>query len=232
MKKKNKAKIEAGAVQTDVRDEGTIIREQERLAKAAKRKKRKKWKILVTVCVLAVCVAGTWYLGWGRKRMAAKTAATTVKIEKTVGQSVVYARIDEINGNEITYTIAEEVKTGGTAASDKEGSARPNKGKQNSGQDMPMPDMSQMQGGFGGNRGGMKGGNTTGNSDTGMILYDGSTYRVGTEKITQYIPVGTDVTTKLGTVTTFSRLAAGDYIALVTDKADSEEVIVAVYIIG
>ena len=69
-------------------------------------------------------------------------------------------------------------------------------------------------------------------ADTGMLVYDGVTYRVGTEVVKAYIPVGTDVTTKLGTVTTFSRLAAGDYVALVTEKDGSEDVIVAIYIIG
>ena len=47
-----------------------------------------------------------------------------------------------------------------------------------------------------------------------------------------HIPVGTNVTTKLGTVTTFSRLAADDYVALVIEKDGDEDVIAAVYIIG
>ena len=46
---------------------------------------------------------------------------------------------------------------------------------------------------------------------------------------TAFIPVGTPVTTKLGTVTTFSRLAAGDNVALVTADVDGE--IEAVYIV-
>lgn len=53
-----------------------------------------------------------------------------------------------------------------------------------------------------------------------------------TETITTYIPVGTEVTTKLGTITTFSRLAAGDYVALITEPDGDEEIIMAVYIIG
>lgn len=52
------------------------------------------------------------------------------------------------------------------------------------------------------------------------------------ESITTYIPVGTAVTTKLGTVTTFSRLTAGDYVAFITEADGDEEIIMAVYIIG
>ncbi|MED9904487.1 MAG: hypothetical protein UFG06_09920 [Lachnospiraceae bacterium] len=55
------------------------------------------------------------------------------------------------------------------------------------------------------------------NTDTGQAVQ------------TSLIPVGTPVTTRLGTVTTFSRLAAGDNVALVTDEENGE--IEAVYII-
>ena len=71
-----------------------------------------------------------------------------------------------------------------------------------------------------------------GRTEASQFTYEGTTYRVGTEKVTTYIPVGTDVTTKLGTVTTFSRLAAEDYVALVLEKDGDETVIMAVYIIG
>ena len=51
-------------------------------------------------------------------------------------------------------------------------------------------------------------------------------------QITTYIPVGTEVITKLGTTTTFSRLAAGDYVALIMEEDGDEQVIMKVYIIG
>lgn len=69
-------------------------------------------------------------------------------------------------------------------------------------------------------------------SGSGTFTYDGVSYRVTDETLTAQIPVGTKVTTKLGTITTFSRLAAGDCVALVTQKDGDKEVIVAVYIIG
>jgi ERCC4-type nuclease len=43
---------------------------------------------------------------------------------------------------------------------------------------------------------------------------------------TWLIPVGTDVVTKLGTTTSFSRLASGDYIRmLVQNSTDSQDIL-------
>lgn len=51
------------------------------------------------------------------------------------------------------------------------------------------------------------------------------------EKTQSYlIPVGTDVVTKLGSVTTFSRLAAGDTIHCLTQQEDGETVILKIWI--
>ena len=89
-------------------DESTMIREQERLEKEKKRKKQKKWKI-IAVGTCAVLVIGTvWYVGFGRK-LAKDTTTSSVKIERTLGQTVVFAKISQINGNEITYQIAQEI---------------------------------------------------------------------------------------------------------------------------
>ena len=106
------------------------------------------------------------------------------------------------------------------------------------GEGMPSFDGSGMPSWGGQGRGEMPSRGQQGNSsassrsETNQFTYDNKTYRIGSESITTYIPVGTDVTTKLGTVTTFSRLAADDYVALVIEKDGDEEVIAAVYIIG
>lgn len=213
-----------------VMDERTMIREQERLAKEAKQKKTKKYKIILSV-VLAVILIGTaWYVVWGRSFFAQTAANTTVEIKKSAGQEVVIVQITSIKGNEITYAIAEEVSAeetqGSEVSKDEAGrgemsnTAIPTEG-------MSMPDMSQMGGDIPGRRNAV----TTG-SDVDQFVYDGITYRIGEENVTTYIPVGTDVTTKLGTVTTFSRLAANDYVALVIEKDGDKEIIAAVYIIG
>lgn len=229
-------------------DEGTMIREQERLAKAEKNKKRKKLKIITAVFIVVLLVAAVWYVSWGRSMLAANTASTTVKIEKSAGQTVVYARIDEINGNEITYTIAEEVKAEETTGTERANRQSSQSGMQMQGGNIPdmsempgggeMPDMSQVQQGGRGQGGRGQKGDSSGmtqpsdRDSSTKIVYDDTTYLLGTEAVTKYIPVGTDVTTKLGTVTTFSRLAAEDYVALVMEKDGDEEIIVAVYIIG
>ncbi|BBF42353.1 endo-1,4-beta-xylanase A precursor [Lachnospiraceae bacterium KM106-2] len=58
------------------------------------------------------------------------------------------------------------------------------------------------------------------------------TYETTGESKTLQIPVGTTVTTLLGTKTTFSRIAADNVIKMVTEKnADGKTVVVAVYIV-
>ena len=242
-------------------DERTMIREQERLAKEAKKKKTKKYKIIISVVLVVALVSTVWYVGWGRNMLAQTAANTTVEIKKSAGQEVVLAQITSIKGNEITYAVAEEVITEeGQSSEDtkiesKEESAqsqrpqsqgaqgeRPSRGEGErpsfdggempswggqGGEGMPSFDGSGMP-----SRGQQGNSSASSRSETNQFTYDNKTYRIGSESITTYIPVGTDVTTKLGTVTTFSRLAADDYVALVIEKDGDEDVIAAVYIIG
>ena len=119
---------------------------------------------------------------------------------------------------------------GGGQMPDMSGGQRPDMGN---GQ---MPDMSSGQRPDMGNgqRPNMSGEQKPGRGN-GKITDTGegqSTDILESESITTYIPVGTAVTTKLGTVTTFSRLAVGDYVAFITEADGDEEMIMAVYIIG
>lgn len=58
-------------------------------------------------------------------------------------------------------------------------------------------------------------------------------YSLTGEETTMMIPVGTPVTTLLGTVTTFSRIAVDNTLKIVTEKnEDGEDTIVAIYIVG
>ncbi len=82
-----------------------------------------------------------------------------------------------------------------------------------------------------GSFGGAASGTVT-SSATDTFTYNSVTYQLTDETNTTLIPVGTDVTTRLGTVTTFARLSAGDCVALVMQEVDGEDVIMAVYIIG
>lgn len=63
------------------------------------------------------------------------------------------------------------------------------------------------------------------------ITYRETGEETGQQEQTALIPVGTEVVTRLGTVTTFSRLAAGDNVALITEEDGEETVIVRVYIL-
>ena len=313
-------------------DERAIIMEQDRLARKMKKKKYRKRKI-IAASIVAVLAAGTiWYFVWGRNMFNQETA-TTVSIKAASGQEIIYARLDSVRGNEITYTIAAQqeesessgangdaetsgrpemsgdaasggrpemsgdVASGGRpemsgdavsggrpemsgdaasggrpemsgdAASGErpdmsagygsgdqpesdsntyvqtpstvEGSAEQSTGSGDnsgggivSGEGMPnmtemtgqegMPDMSQI-------RGGMFGGQST---DSSAFTYNSIIYELTQDTGTGMIPVGTTVTTLLGTETTFSRLKAGDYVAIVATIEDGEQVIMAVYIVG
>lgn len=277
-------------------DEKSMILEQERQEKAKKRKKRKKYKWMAGILVMLLLAGGTWYAGWGRYLLAEKET-DTVEIKVSAGQSVTYAKITAINGNEITYAIAEKMdvklpQNGEESAGEgrrPDGSGRGQRGESTSdviseaplagesqrpdtsvasvgggipsmsgmpgGGEMPdmselaegmgdmfggeMPDMSNMpqggrgqMGGFGQMGGSRDNANTTSPVETNLFTYEDIVYRVGEESVTTYIPVGTDVTTKLGTVTTFSRLSAGDCVAIVTEEDGDSQIIMAVYIIG
>ena len=58
-----------------------------------------------------------------------------------------------------------------------------------------------------------------------------SQYEMTGETATVQIPVGTLVTTKLGTVTTFSRLAAGDNIKMLVQEEEGETIVLEVWIL-
>ena len=76
--------------------------------------------------------------------------------------------------------------------------------------------------------------NSQGISD-GMIpaMTPGKTYHsLGEEPVEVTIPVGTDVITKLGTTTTFARLATGDVVQMLMEKDGNDEVIVKMWIVG
>lgn len=57
-------------------------------------------------------------------------------------------------------------------------------------------------------------------------------YRSLGEERSATIPVGTDVITKLGTTTTFARLAAGDVVQMLTEKVEDDNVIIKMWIVG
>lgn len=199
-------------------DERDIIREQERLAQEKKKKIRRKRRNIL-FAILGVLVIGCvgWYRIWG-KTILSDDVRTTVEIRATANQSVMFVKVDSIGGNEISYTVLQELAAGteNTEPQDKSygenGTKRPGK----SGFSGGMPEGASEQ-------------STLGSL---ALQYNGVGYRLTDETAIVLLPVGTEVITKLGTATTFSRISAGDCLALVTEKIDGEETIMAVYIVG
>jgi hypothetical protein len=221
--------------------------------------------------------------------------AVSVKVVADASQSVVYARLDSVYGNEITYTVVNPVSEEDIAGSNEGNSGLPNRAGRENAEGMPdfgsMPqdvagtqepgNMSWEAGAEGtgsmpqgvGQQGsgnatweagaegadsmpqdaagtqepgnmpwevgaegtesmpsrGVSGGTT---GVQAALVYDNVSYALSTETGEVMIPVGTEVTTRLGTVSTFSRLRAGDYVALVMDQDGNEQVIASVYVIG
>lgn len=236
-------------------DEKSMIVKQARLEKEKKRRKNRRKKRLTLAVLLAIAAGGIWYFFWGRK--LSEDRETTVKIEKAAGQEIVYARLDSVKGNEIAYTTAEAGNT-----QEKTAEAQSVQGEMPEAQSVQsgMPEMrnagggerhsedtngkssgaevssgdrrQQVQGGSGAVLQSGEGAVFFGGSGKDGFTYDGVTYGLTGETGTALIPVGTAVITRLGAETTFSRLQAGDYVALVTEGNGDDREIVSVYILG
>ncbi len=159
--------------------------------KRLRRKKARQRKLLIGLIFLFMVALGTggYFL---QKKSKEEAANASVEIVVEEGQHVVYAQIDQIQGNEISYE--EMKKTVPEAVTNDRKQQERAKMPTGSGSDMPQQT------------------SYTATGNTG---------------VTQ-IPAGTEVTTILGAVTTFSRLGAGDIIAMVMDNDE----IIRVYIVA
>lgn len=209
--------------------------------------------------MICLCITGILMLsGCGKNAQAGTGAAEGTVLKEN--QEIVYGQIETIAGNDMTIALAEaeetEVQgkapsqgTEKTTSTDKEGQ-EPDMGS--------MPDMGEMPSGGDGSfpegipsQGGMPGqahedgeqSDSQGKKDTQEREDTRENEEQDTQKVTTYaltgetknmrIPVGTTVTTSLGTTTTFSRLAAGDMVKLVVQKEnDKDEIIVGIWIVG
>lgn len=234
-----------------------------------------KRKVIIVLMVMLLVFSGIGIAGY-------KHFFKDNKEEIVVGknQNVIVAQISKINGNEITYTIANEVDLSEIGSGNKENFAtKENRDSQDDNKDttgsenfdksqrMPEGEMPSDMGNRSmpegempsdmGNRnmpegempGGMEQGAMSaesdksedssskaenGNVDKGKedVQRNKIMYTLTGEEETTLIPVGTTVTTQLGTTTTFSRLAAGDMIKLLVEKdKDGEAVIVGIWMI-
>lgn len=217
-------------------DEATMIREQDRLAKEKKKREAAKRRNRILISFGAIVMVVILYLIWGRSFFQ-KTSSATVSIQKTDSQQIVFVKVNSINGNEIGYTVldaqeeseSEEETPSGFPSGDDFGGERPDfTGERTDfAGEMGGVDFQKSDAGtFGGKNKGQK------EEKMNVLSYDGISYILSQDSGTTLIPVGTDVITKLGTKTTFSRIAAGDCLALVTETIDGLDTIMAVYIVG
>lgn len=153
----------------------------------------------------------------------------------SAGQSLVYATITSIEGNEITYTkidsdVAEELLKRQEESQKEETKKDESQTKdQSSGDntDAGMPSGGEMPSGQEPPSGGeMPSG---GNMPSGTDSTDGAQQG---ESVTAQIPVGTTVHTTIDTTTTFSRLRSGDFIKILLDTdADGDQVISEIWML-
>lgn len=212
-------------------DEKLLVAEQERFIRTEKKKKRHKREKIAAVVILALAVVAVGIVCVVRAVRGTDSSEETVRIVTSAGQTVVYGELTSVQGNEITYRVAREAESGGQEGERLE---MPEMGEQPEGQRGERPQMPEQ-----GERPGLPevgefpGMETrSGGNAADGFTYDNTTYELTDETVTVQIPVGTTVTTRLGTETTFSRLAAGDRVALVMEEDGDGQVIAAVYIIG
>ena len=194
-----------------------------------KRRRRKKMLIFLTVLLCFLAASGGGFLLWQRSQRAAQEA---VQITAGENEEITYARITTIVGNEIETALLEGTapEQTGTAGTQTVDDAMTSEGTAEEG----MPDggtaEGEMPGGM--SEGGISdSGRAEGGMPDGMPQQNGSgfaaggagdqtgrsTYTETGETKSWQIPVGTDVITSLGITTTFSRLTAGDVIAVLTE---------------
>lgn len=194
-----------------------------------KRRRRKRMLIFLTALLCLLAAAGGGFLLWQRSQRAAQEA---VQITAGENEEITYARITTIVGNEIETALLEgaDPEQTGTAGTQTVDDAMTSEGTAEEG----MPDggtaEGEMPGGM--SEGGISdSGTAEGGMPDGMPQQNGSgfaaggagdqtgrsTYTETGETKSWQIPVGTDVITSLGVTTTFSRLSAGDVIAVLTE---------------
>lgn len=194
-----------------------------------KRRRRKKMLIFLTVLLCFLAASGGGFLLWQRSQRAAQEAVQVVAGEN---EEITYARITTIVGNEIETALLEgaDPEQTGTAGTQTVDDAMTSEGTAEEG----MPDggtaEGEMPGGM--SEGGISdSGTAEGGMPDGMPQQNGSGFAAGSagdqtgrstytetgETKAWQIPVGTDVITSLGVTTTFSRLSAGDVIAVLTE---------------
>ena len=212
--------------------------------KRGNKKKSRKKVLAAAACIGLVTAAGVFFF-WQKGNVDASEGAVVIAAGEN--EEIIYAQIDTIVGNDIDVSVmkentqaeaetqvkdtqeAAENKTGGVsgASPEKTEGDMPEEMLEDTTEEMPrgmlgdMPEgipqgiAGDMPEGFPGNgNGSMSGGVKGSRNSAGNV----SAYTETGEARSFEIPVGTQVITKLGVETTFSRLSAGYIIALLLEK--------------
>lgn len=211
-----------------------------------KRRRRKKMLIFLTVLLCFLAASGGGFLLWQRLQRAAQEAVqivageneeiTYARISTIVGNEIEAALLEgaaaEQTGTAGTQTADDAASAGDAASENNVTSAdgeMTSEGTAEEGRSDGGTAGGEMQGGM--SEGGMPDSGTAegGTPDGGLPQQDASGFAAGGqsgrsaytetgETKSWQIPVGTDVITSLGVTTTFSRLSAGDVIAVLTEE--------------
>ena len=201
--------------------------------KRGNKKKGGKKVLAAAACIGLLAAAGSFFF-WQKSN--ADAAEGAVVIEAGENGEIIYAQIDNIVGNDIDVSIMEETASGsgnagqkvsGQNAVESGNAGQEISGRENGAWDMPDGMPQGMPGGYPADGagvmgdGGDEGGNSTRNSTKGSTGNNAGSVSAFTdtgETRSFEIPAGTQVITKLGVETTFSRLSAGNIIALLLEK--------------
>lgn len=158
-------------------------------------------------------------------------------------QILITAQINQINGNEIVFQKAEEIQISEMPSEkarqqEADGSQSDNQKAEGRMKNAGIPERAEGGAGNGQVSEGInesEPNNNTSNRNQGKENEneERTMYSLTGEEETMLIPVGTTVTTQLGTTTTFSRLATGDMIKILLEKDENgKDVIVGIWMIG
>lgn len=170
------------------------------------KKDKKNWKILIIILLILFVAAGIGicYLSLAQVRAEDETRKPVLE----EGQEYAYAKITSISGNEMEYSVL-NAQTVDFNTLQENGSGRKEHGSGENG---------------GGERRNKTAQDEEMTSAGGDQMENAPSVMTYTETgVTGHmqIPVGTEVETKLGTVTTFSRLSNGDIIRMFLQEDDT-----------
>lgn len=191
------------------------------MEKGKRGNKKKSRKIILAAACIGLAAAAGGFFFWQKGN--ADASEGTVVIAAGENEEIIYAQIDSIVGNDIDVSLMKEnaqaeaetqVKDTQKAAENKTGGVSEKSSEKIAG-GMPEGMSGDMPDGFpgSGNSGMNSGVNGSRNSGGSAAAYT----ETGEAKSFE-IPAGTQVITKLGVETTFSRLSAGNIIALLLEE--------------